>query len=235
MATSFTGWLDSWGGSWGPVAFDPNAMAGAAGFSLTAIASLTVGASNELSGVAGMTFSAVGVLGGYIVGVRLIGPNAYPPRAPKSTNRLRLQRISEGRAAALSARAATYVRAVRASGAVVLPVPVQRPGSATCVSCRSKSMARVSRARGGAQARPLRGHSPARAGTAAAVGAAAGTLFPGFAVSMARTSTGSGAAVARAGGFMSVSGHGYAVARGGRNLSDAVLAAVVRATIDTRR
>lgn len=226
MATSFTGWLDSWGGSWGPVAFDPNAMAGAAGFSLTAIASLTVGASNELSGVAGMTFSAVGVLA---------DPNAYPPRAPKSTNRLRLQRISEGRAAALSARAATYVRAVRASGAVVLPVPVHRPGSATCVSCRSKSMARVSRARGGAQARPLRGHSPARAGTAAAVGAAAGTLFPGFAVSMARTSTGSGAAVARAGGFMSVSGHGYAVARGGKNLPDAVLAAVVRATIDTRR
>lgn len=49
-------------------------------------------------------------------------------RRPKSTNRLRLQRISEGHGVALSARATTRVRPVRGAGAIVLPVLVHSPG-----------------------------------------------------------------------------------------------------------
>jgi hypothetical protein len=60
MATSFTGWGSSWGGSWGLIAQNPNAMVGAAGFTLTAIASAT--ATAEVSGAASLTFSALGVL-----------------------------------------------------------------------------------------------------------------------------------------------------------------------------
>ena len=36
MATSFNGWLGSWGDSWGPIAFDPNALSGVANMALYA-------------------------------------------------------------------------------------------------------------------------------------------------------------------------------------------------------
>lgn len=84
MASSFKGWLDSWGGSWGPVVTDPNSMVGASGFALTATgaataalfgsgsAALAVSASGDLTsgaapsgdmvGLATLTFSAIGVL-----------------------------------------------------------------------------------------------------------------------------------------------------------------------------
>lgn len=63
MATSFRGWGTSWANSWGPIAVDPNAMIGAAGFTLTAIATLTSGvAPSDISGSASLTFSAIGVL-----------------------------------------------------------------------------------------------------------------------------------------------------------------------------
>jgi len=63
MATSFRGWGTSWANAWGPIAVDPNAMIGAAGFNLTAIATLTAGsAPGDMSGSAGLTFSALGIL-----------------------------------------------------------------------------------------------------------------------------------------------------------------------------
>jgi len=247
VATSFKGWGGTWGGSWGPISTNPNDMSASGGFVLLATAQatailfaqgsspLSVSAtgtltaavvSNDMAGTAAFTFSAIGIL---------TDPNAYPDRRPKSTNRLRLQRISEGHGVALSARAVTRVRAVRAAGAEVLPVPVHYPGSAVCLPCRSKSRSRVSHARGSALARPLRGRSFAWVGNITAVGAATSALSPGFVTTFARATTGAGAARATAGGFMAVSGHGYAIARGGKNLPDAVLAAVVRATIDTRR
>lgn len=63
MATSFRGWGTSWANAWGPIAVDPNAMVGAAGFTLTAIATLTSGSQpGDISGSASLTFSAMGVL-----------------------------------------------------------------------------------------------------------------------------------------------------------------------------
>lgn len=84
MASSWgTSWGTSWGDAWGPIASDPGAMAASAGFTLSAVATITAqlaaagsaalvvsatgtlsgGApSNELAGSATFTFSAIGVL-----------------------------------------------------------------------------------------------------------------------------------------------------------------------------
>jgi hypothetical protein len=43
MATSFKGWLSSWGDSWGTVTVDPNAMYGAVTFTFTATGILSNG------------------------------------------------------------------------------------------------------------------------------------------------------------------------------------------------
>ena len=40
MATSFEGWLASWGDSWGPQVFDPNALSGTANITLFATGSI---------------------------------------------------------------------------------------------------------------------------------------------------------------------------------------------------
>lgn len=55
MATSFKGWADSWGNSWGSVVFDPNAMRGSASFSITA--SLQV-AAGDMQGAASFAITA---------------------------------------------------------------------------------------------------------------------------------------------------------------------------------
>ena len=55
-------WGNAWGAAWGSVQLDPNAMAGAAGFALTAVANLTAAGGNALSGATTFTFSALGVL-----------------------------------------------------------------------------------------------------------------------------------------------------------------------------
>jgi len=156
-------------------------------------------------------------------------------RRPKSTNRLRLQRISEGHGVALSARATTRVRPVRGTGAIVLPVLVHSPGAAICLSARSRSRARVSRARGSAQARLLTVCAITHAAQVFATGGSSASVLSGRAIAMAHESTGAGGARSEVGSAMAVTGHSYARARGGKNLPDAVLAAVVRATIDTRR
>jgi hypothetical protein len=156
-------------------------------------------------------------------------------RRPKSTNTLKLRRISEGRGVALSARAVTRVRPVHGSGSVVLPVPVHSPGTGVCLPNRLRTRARMSRARGGAQARPLSVCAVTHAAEVMATGSSASTLLSGRAVSMARVSAGAGSARSSVGSTMAVTGHSYASARGGNKLPDAVLAAVVRATIDTYR
>jgi len=69
----------------------------------------------------------------------------------------------------------------------------------------------------------------------AKTGGSSANVLSGRAIAMAHESTGAGGARSAVGSAMAVSGHGYAIARGGKNLPDAVLAAVVRATIDTRR
>ena len=50
MATSFKGWLSSWGNSWGTTATDPNAMRGSASFSFSATASVGGGILDVISG-----------------------------------------------------------------------------------------------------------------------------------------------------------------------------------------
>lgn len=200
---------------------------GGGSLSINATGSLTGAAvTNDMVGAATFTFSAIGIL---------TDPNAYPDRRPKSTNRLRLQRISEGRGVALSARATTRVRPVHGAGAIVSPVLVHSPGAAICLSARSRSRARASRARGGAQARPLSVCAITHTARVSAAGGSSANVLSGRAIAMAHESTGAGGARSEVGSAMAVTGHSYAHARGGKNLPDAVLAAVVRATIDTYR
>jgi hypothetical protein len=55
MASSFQGWADAWGNSWGSVVTNPNEMVGSASFSITASIRVSAG---EMQGSASFSISA---------------------------------------------------------------------------------------------------------------------------------------------------------------------------------
>ncbi len=97
-------------------------------------------------------------------------------RRPKSTNTLKLQKISEGRAYLAHSKVATKSHRVQARGVVVAPVvPIVIPGGITASSSRTKTTSRVVRSRSAAKistgavrhasiVRALRGSSSASVG-----------------------------------------------------------------------
>lgn len=55
MATSFAGWADAWGNSWGSVVTDPNAMYGSASFTISGALQVAQG---QMQGAASFAISA---------------------------------------------------------------------------------------------------------------------------------------------------------------------------------
>lgn len=156
-------------------------------------------------------------------------------RRPKSTNTLKLQRIKDGRATALSAKALTHARPATGRGATIIPEVVAAPGAAVLRSGRAGTKVRALRAKGYAAMTVVGCVARTHTTPSTAAGGATGTC----ARLRARTSGNRPASVAvgRASlaPFTSFSAHAPAIARGVRNLSDAEVAAVVRVTIDRRR
>lgn len=156
-------------------------------------------------------------------------------RRPKSTNTLKLRRIKEGRASALSAKTLTRGGVARGRGHDEPYVLSALPGAAVCATARSTAKARVLRAKGCATTyvfgRPAQSRAQVVDATGASVARCAG----------ARSATFGTAPTLRAGSrvglapFMSFTSHGVAHAQGARNLSDGEVAAIIRATIDKRR
>lgn len=156
-------------------------------------------------------------------------------RRPKSTNTLKLQRIKDGRATALSAKALTHARPATGRGATVLPEVVSAPGATLLRSGRAGTKVRALRATGYAAMTVAGCVARTHTTPSTAAGAAASTC----AHLRARTSGNRPASVAAARAalapFTSFSTHGDAIAHGVRNLSDAEVAAVARVIIDKRR
>lgn len=156
-------------------------------------------------------------------------------RRPKSTNTLKLQRIKEGRATALSAKALTHARPATGRGvAVALPLP-SAPGAAVCLSARAGTKVRALRATGYAAMTVVGCVTRTRTTPSAAAGGSTATcahLRNATSGARARTTT-TGRGTLRP--FTSFSAHAPAIARGVRNLSDAELVAVTRVIIDKRR
>lgn len=71
-------WGNAWGSAWGSVAFDPNAMVGAAGFALTAVATLTAAGGTALAGATTFTFSALGALTDALAPIKQTDAFPYP-------------------------------------------------------------------------------------------------------------------------------------------------------------
>lgn len=156
-------------------------------------------------------------------------------RRPKSTNTLKLQRIKDGRATALSAKSLTHAHPATGRGDIVLPDVVSSHGAAVCLSARASAKVRTPRAKGCAVMTVVGRVTRTHATPPAAAGGATGTC----AHLRARTSGNRPASVAAGrvslAPFTSFSAHAPAIAQGVRNLSDAEVAAVVRVTIDRRR
>ena len=83
MALAFKGWGASWGTSWGGAPAGPGSMAAAAGFALSAIATIT--AQGSLAGLAACPFSAIGVLTAAPPPLPIIPADTFNYRAALST------------------------------------------------------------------------------------------------------------------------------------------------------
>jgi hypothetical protein len=247
MATSFKGWGNSWGNSWGPISADPNAMSGGAGISLTATATataalfgegtagfsfgatgtLSAGAppSGDMAGFANFTFSAIGIL---------TDPNAYPDRRPKSTNTLKLRRIAEGRATALSAKASSRGHAAKATGAAP-PPPLVLPGVATCVVTRAGTRSKSATASGYASTPALGAATTTHTTVAQATSGGASTCSSASARTIRNLATAEGSARAQLGSCTGTAMHGYARARGAKRLLDTEVAVIVQLVVDKHR
>ena len=247
MATSFNGWGSSWGGAWGPISTNPNDMSASGGFVLTGTAQLTAllfaqgggslsinatgsltgaAVTNEMVGAATFTFSAIGIL---------TDPNAYPDRRPKFTNRIKLQKISEGRAWLIHAKSETRARALRAEGWSP-PIVVQPTlhGAVRAMGCKSSVRSGTIRARAGA-AVTLRTSTSDTAANPVGVKASA-------AVKLLRSTTDTNASTLLATGWgsgrlltsQSLSSCERVRAKGTRGISDVELVAALR-VVDIRR
>lgn len=218
MATSFRGWGSSWAGAWGPIAVDPNAMIGAAGFTLTAIATLTSGAAPaDMSGAASLTFSAIGIL---------TDPNAYAERRPKSTNTLKLQRIQEGRATLLHASNTTRARVVTAKGFTQAAVVAYVEGASRLLSGTTRTRNKSAQAMGRAVVTTLGACTTTHTTPTASHGAAATHIDGGRLRTCARQSNAAGRGEATLRPHSTMTLHDRVVARGVRNLTDTEIAAI---------
>lgn len=154
---------------------------------------------------------------------------------PRSTNTLRLQRIKDGKATALSAKALTHAHPATGRGARIAVEVVVVPGAVMCSHCRTTTKVRPVHAVGYASTSISGSTSSARGSVADSSGAAAAKCV------RSRSATLGGRATVHAGGratlspFTSFSSHSSVRSRGVRNLSDAEVIAVVHVTIDNRR
>ena len=248
MATSFKGWGTSWGNSWGPISTNPNDMSASGGFVLTSTAQATAllfaqgssslsisvtgtltaaAVSNDMVGAAAFTFSAIGIL---------TDPNAYPERRPKSTNRLKLQKIREGRGFLVSSKSATRAHTARATSEHELPpVEITLPGHVRARGSRASTTGKPLRVSAGSRVPCVRATSLTYGWSARASGGSRAMLRSAASISMASHTTACGGARVGLQQAAATSSSERVVARGQRNLSDVEIAAAVRATIDKRR
>lgn len=156
-------------------------------------------------------------------------------RRPKSTNTLKLQRIKEGRATALSAKALTHAHPAQGKGESPTPVTLISPGQGRCVSARAGTVSQPLRARGSASASAAGRLSHTRGQVASTGAGARVTCHAAHARGIAHCDTAQGAARVSLRSFVSFSNYGQVTARGATNLSVAELVAVTRVIIDRRR
>lgn len=240
--TAFNGWGDSWGNSWGSSVVDPNAMAGATSFTLTAVA--TAVAALFASGSAQMSVSATGTLtaatpvsqlGGALL-LALMGTGGagpVPARRPRETASVRLVKIREGRSWLASARSVTTGGPVRATGAKP-PLPVIAPGSAYAVSACARSRGAITAAKAGGRvySRGVKANSYGFSLTSAA--GAAGSLKSATTLTVGSATSACAGARAGVGASLCSSFGERTKARGARGLSSVDIAAVLVA-VDRRR
>jgi len=156
-------------------------------------------------------------------------------RRPKSTNTLKLQRIKEGRATALSAKALTHAHPAQGKGESPALIPLSLPGQARCVSTRAGTVSQPLRARGCAGTSIVGRRSRSSGQVAGAAAGSRVTCHTAHARGIAHSDTARGAARVSLRPFVSFSSHAEAGASGAHNLSVAELVAVTRVIIDRRR
>jgi hypothetical protein len=156
-------------------------------------------------------------------------------RRPKSTNTLKLQRIKDGRAMVLSAKALTHARSATGKGAVVPHAMPMMSGAVMCVPTRATSKVRALRAKGYAVMTVVGCMGRTRVSPTDSAGGATAACARNRNATSGNRPASVAAGRASLAAFTSFSAHGNAVGQGIRNLSDAEVAAVVRVTIDRRR
>lgn len=156
-------------------------------------------------------------------------------RRPKATNRIKLQKISEGRAWLTHAKSETRARALRAEG-FTPPIVVQPtlPGAVRALGCKSSVRSKALRAQAAATAKLRKSTSGTAANPIGAHAAATAKLLRAMSDTNSSVLSATGWAIGGLLSAQSISSCERVRARGVRNISDSELVAVLR-VVDTRR